>query len=223
MKTSIEKRTISAELRADGSDDQMLLCGYAASFNVLSPNVQGFRERISPGAFKRTLAAKADVRCLLNHDASRIYGRTKAGTLAVAEDDRGLRFRCQLDENQQSHRDLYAAIKRGDIGECSFAFRVAPDGDVWDEAEDERGQKFIRRTLRDLDLLDVSACTYPYYADGDATTVAARIAGQNGDEAKRSRCAAIGKQILADRIKAALQAGEDDKVWLARMAGIPNN
>jgi HK97 family phage prohead protease len=225
--TGVELRTIAAaKLRAtEGDEDQMILSGYAASFNVLSANLGGFRERLMPGAFKDSLASNPDVKCLLNHDASIVLGRTKSGTLAVAEDDRGLKFACQLDENQQSHCDIHAAIKRGDISECSFAFTIPPDGDEWDESEDN-GARFVRRTIKRCNLLDVSAVTYPAYNAAGATAVAARFADQTGDELRKKRIADAAKAVLGDRdkrIAEALRECNADAVWLERLADIPNN
>ena len=56
QKGSIEKRSFAAELRAT-DDAKFEVCGYAASFNVLSRNLGGFKERISRGAFYRSLKA----------------------------------------------------------------------------------------------------------------------------------------------------------------------
>jgi HK97 family phage prohead protease len=220
--TGIEKRAV-AGLRAESQGEELALVGRAASFNVLSPNLQGFRERIAPGAFTRSLAKQVDIKCLLNHDPSLILGRTKSGTLKVWQDDRGLNYRCQLDHNQQMHRDLHSAIKRGDLDQCSFSFSLADgDGDFWDEGE-ENGERFVRRTLRNLDLLDVSPVTFPYYDSEGATAVAARHAGGVTDAARRARCAAIGEAIRADRIASAGRDVAEDLKWLRRMAEIPRN
>ena len=65
------------------------------------------------------------------------------------------------------------------MDECSYGFRVAPNGDQWDEAEDENGQRYQRRTLRDLNLIDVSAVCYPA---GNETSVVARAAADSTDD-----------------------------------------
>src|SRR5438128_11032112 len=86
-----ETRALSGiELRVDAGAPPKLV-GYAAVFNSKSLDLGGFIEIVRPGAFKRTLAAGADVRALVNHDPNLIIGRNKAGTLDVAEDDRGLK------------------------------------------------------------------------------------------------------------------------------------
>ena len=177
MSTKIEKRSLSAELRAESQGDEMSIAGYAALFNNNSKDLGGFKERIAPGAFTRSLAEGADVKCLINHDPSQLLGRAKNGTLKLEQDSRGLKFRCILNPDSQAHRDLHAAIKRGDMDECSFAFTVVDD--VWDEAQDENGLRYQRRTLRDLNLMDVSAVTYPAY---NATSVGARAVADYGDD-----------------------------------------
>lgn len=174
---TIERR-YAAELRvgaaADGSGagDEMSLVGYAARFNSPSKDLGGFRETVAPGAFTRALAANADVRCLFNHDSNRVLGRSIAGTLTMKEDDQGLWFRCMLDPNNTEHRNLHSSVKRGDINECSFAFTPNGEkGDHWEDRQDESGKYYISRTLKDVNLIDVSAVTHPAY---DTTSLQAR-------------------------------------------------
>ena len=121
----IEMRTFEASLRAASTDDledddDLEIVGCAASYNVLSGDVGGFRERLAPGCFSRALREEQDVRCLFNHSADKILGRVSSGTLKLSDSPKGLMFRCKLDPNQQAHRDLHASIKRGDVSGCSF-------------------------------------------------------------------------------------------------------
>src|SRR4051812_13150212 len=75
-----------AELRAD--KDKRTIVGHAAVFN--SPTDLGwFREQIRPGAFAESVKVD-DVRALFNHNPDHVLGRNKAGTLKLAEDDKGL-------------------------------------------------------------------------------------------------------------------------------------
>ena len=121
----MEYRYIPAtELRASqGDEGSMIISGYAARFGVLSHNLGKFREKIDPGAFQRSLQSDRDVSCLFNHSPSAILGRKKNGTLAVSEDGRGLKFRCNV-ANTTTGRDVYNLIKRNDISDCSFAFEI---------------------------------------------------------------------------------------------------
>jgi HK97 family phage prohead protease len=174
-KGSIERRSFAGELRAADAT-KFEISGYAASFGVLSRDLGGFKERLAPGCFKRSLAAGDDVKALFNHDANVILGRRENGTLEVSEDERGLKFRVRLNPASQQHRDIYASVQRGDISQCSFAFTVRDDAEDWEDAEDEQGKRFIRRTIRECNLMDVSAVTYPAYSENNATSVQARSA-----------------------------------------------
>jgi HK97 family phage prohead protease len=165
--TGVQRRTMAAELRTAG--DEFALTGYAATFNSLSKNLGGFREQIAPNAFKRSLASKPDVKCLFNHAPDNVLGRTKSGTLELSTDSHGLKFRCQLDKNSQYHKDIYSAVKRGDIDECSFAFTLPTGGQTWtDSIDSETNEKISLRTITDADLIDVSVVTYPAYNETQA-------------------------------------------------------
>jgi len=162
----------ACELRATSQGDEMVLSGYAARFGSISKDLGGFRETVQKGAFSRSLASDQDVVCLFNHSENHVLGRRSAGTLLIGEDASGLRFRCQLDPNNTEHRNLHASVKRGDVNQCSFAFTVnGKDGCSWEDQQDERGTPFVLRTLKDVNLFDVSAVTQPAYS---GTSVSAR-------------------------------------------------
>lgn len=197
------------ELRASG--DEFAITGYAAKFNSESKDLGGFRELIAPSAFKRSLEGNADVKCLFNHDANQILGRTTSGTLKLWQDEKGLAFKNELDPANSAHKNLYASVKRGDINECSFAFTVPKGGQVWSdkqiEGTDGRGVDdfYAVRTLTDLNLLDVSAVTYPAYND---TNVSARSKVMFED-AQEVRSAADGVHAaVAERLEEARKATE---------------
>lgn len=220
MKQEIRTCSVQVAVRAvlaKDEDDAKLfqLEGVAASYDVLSPDVQGFRERIQKGAFQKSLGEGHDVRCLFNHDPSHVLGRTKSGTLSIFDLPKGLGFRCMLDAQNTQHQNVYQMVSRGDISQMSFAFSLPYDnGDEWDEAiDDETGEKFVRRTLKNVKLHDVSPVTYPYYSTEGATSVDARARLQSSaekiDDFHRRRCAEIGRDLEADfqrRIAAAHEA-----------------
>jgi HK97 family phage prohead protease len=162
MAKKIERRTYTVrdvEARADG--EGMRLAGYAAVFNDSSVPLP-FKESIAPGAFRKTLSETPDVRLLINHEGLPL-ARTKNGTLKLEEDDRGLRFEADLADTQEG-RDIYELVKRGDVDQMSFAFRV-----IRQKWNDDRS----RRVLTEVSLADgdVSVVTYPAYP---TTTVQAR-------------------------------------------------
>jgi hypothetical protein len=153
------------ELRVtkDAATKTAKLNGYAAVFNQLSEDLGGFREKIDPGAFARTIKTD-DIRALFNHDPNHVLGRSTAGTLRLKEDGKGLNFECDLPDTQCA-RDLQVSIERGDISQCSFGFIT--NADNWENNADGS----VTRTLRDVSCRDVSPVTFPAYPQ---TSVKAR-------------------------------------------------
>jgi len=142
------------ELRAGETDDSpQVLVGYAALYDELSEDLGGFRERIAPGAFAKSLGG--DVRALFNHDPNLIIGRTKSKTLTLSEDQRGLRAEITL-PNTSAARDLLESVQVGNVDQMSFGFRTRSDS--WDEVDGK-----IVRTLLEVELFDVSPVTFPAY------------------------------------------------------------
>jgi HK97 family phage prohead protease len=169
MKSKLEKRSFKVEVRSDEPAAAPRIVGYAAVYNELSgpiPDGRGgtFRERIAPGTFAAALAAAPDVRLLVNHEPTHVLARTKSGTLRLTDDETGLRIDADPPDTQFA-RDLLVTMRRGDMDQMSFGFYVTDD--EWDEADGE-----IIRTLRGLNIDDVSVVTYPAY---EATAVEVRL------------------------------------------------
>ena len=163
---NIEKRIVfsdAVELRAEGNGPPSIV-GYAAVFGRMSENLGGFREVIKKGAFKRSIREGADVRALVDHDPSKILGRTTSGTLKLKEDEAGLLATITPPDTSVG-RDIVESIRRGDVSQMSFAFATVKD--QWEFDQDGPDT----RTLIDVDLFDVSAVTYPAYPD---TSIAVR-------------------------------------------------
>jgi HK97 family phage prohead protease len=222
MSNKIERRFCNSTLRAsddedDDEDGPLFLDGYAATFDSLSNDLGGFKERLQAGCFSRALQERQDVRCLRNHNPDFVLGRTKNGTLRLAEDKTGLNFRCMLDRNNPEHVSLHASVKRGDIDSMSFAF--IQKAQSWTDEKDENGETCAIRNIKDCDLRDVSPVCYPAYK---ATSVSARmdmmfpegvpeefevrssglivpkryLAGVNGEESERRRAILLKSQSL---------------------------
>lgn len=156
---------MNIERRASGqvSTDSGRMVGYASVYGPLSEDLGGFRERIAPTAFTRSLESQADVRALVNHDSTLVLGRRSAGTLRLTSDSTGLRV--EIDPPNTTYAgDLRELISRGDVSQMSFGFFVRQD--EWTTENDTRV-----RIVRDLDLVEVSVVTIPAYPD---TTIALR-------------------------------------------------
>lgn len=142
-------------------NEKMIVEGYALRFNTLSNDLGGFVETISPQALED--ADLSDVRCLIDHDPSKVLGRTTSETLSLKVDDEGLYFRCRLPDTSYS-RDLYENIRLGNINQCSFGFVLDEGGDTVERRDDG----LFKRTLNKIrSLFDVSVVTYPAYNDTD--------------------------------------------------------
>ena len=198
MNTTPEVWSARVEVRAA---EDFCLEGIAAGYGTTAVIGGAYRETVASGAFTQSLRDNVDVRCLLNHSADMVLGRSKYGTLKLTDTAKGLAFRCQLDRNNSQHRDVYAQVQRGDLDACSFAFYVPDGGDTWDYSN----KALPLRTLRNVKLVDVSIVTFPAYSDG--TSVDARHA-KDWDEARRVRCREQGEKIDADNRRRCRELGE---------------
>jgi hypothetical protein len=178
----LETRTFKVRARPGGSDAPGEISGYAAVFNQLSDDLGGWREIVAPGAFTASLQAGRDVRALFNHDPNYVLGRTKSGTLSLAEDDLGLAFRAILPGARWA-QDLAESMARGDIDQCSFAFYATRD--EWATLDGAPVRKLI-----EVELVDVSVVTVPAYPQTIAQVRAALERAQNDSEAASQAAAA---------------------------------
>lgn len=156
-----EVRALAAPIDVRAGDTVQTVAGYAAVFNSVTDIGGYFREQIAPGAFDAALSA--DIRALFNHDTAHVLGRSTAGTLRLASDERGLAVEIDMPDTSTA-RDLVTSMKRGDISGMSFGFAVTKQS--WDESGDTP-----LRTIEAVDLFEVSIVTFPAYAD---TEVAVR-------------------------------------------------
>lgn len=179
--TKIEKRTalLGVETRAEEGGKRTLV-GYAAVFNSPADIGGWWIERIEPGAF--TQALSADVRALVDHDTGRVIGRTKSGTLRLSEDAKGLAVEIDI-PNTTDGNDLWELVERGDISGMSFGFIVTKQ--EWDETVEPP-----IRTIKEVELLEVSAVAFPAFDD---TTI-----GKRALEEHRAAVAAAAEENKPD-------------------------
>jgi HK97 family phage prohead protease len=133
-------------------------------------NLGWFDEIIERGALDN--ADLKDVRFLVNHNTdmiplARSRNNNANSTMQMSVDEQGMAIRVNLDtENNSDAKNLYSAIKRGDITGMSFMFSI--DSEEWDDLESEHPTRRIKEIGR---VLEVSAVTFPAY---DATEISAR-------------------------------------------------
>jgi HK97 family phage prohead protease len=180
------------EIREDASG--MFLEGYAALFNSRSENLGGFTETIQPGAFRASLKSRNDVKLLWNHDSGAVMGSTRAGTLTLTEDERGLKVSATLPDTTYG-RDARELVRRGDVTGFSFGFSMpARGGDEWSSDGTERVLKSVR-------LHEVSLVAFPAYP---ATNGTATVRGLD----KIAQRANVDADALADALLK-IENGED--------------
>lgn len=181
----IERRFVPAhdllDIQVRGSGGFTSIRGYAAVFYSAVVDGSEFKlfegtvERIRRTAFNRALEEKHDVRCLFNHAADNLLGRTSNGTCVLSVDPVGLKYDCQFNRNDPDHQRVVAKIERGDLTGSSFAFR--PTKVSWQKLPDGTDVRWIE----DLALIDVGPVTFPAY---EATTSFVR----SDIEAERAIC-----------------------------------
>lgn len=170
----------------------MKITGHAAPFNSLSLDLGGFREKIRPGAFSRTIRDGHPIFAVHHHHYGNLLGSTQGRTLSLSEDDRGLYFEIELPDTSLG-RDVHALVKRGDLASMSFSFLVnGARGERWYETDDDK----IERELLDVDLLEISTVALPAYR---ASKVSARSAVSVDKQGKRN-------QMLKRQMQARLRA-----------------
>lgn len=158
------------ELRA--AADGLTFEGYAAVYDVPSARmafreIRGgapFREIIRPGAFRKSLDAKANVTLRYQHNMTALpLASTKAGTMDITDDGHGLRVRATLPDNEWG-RPVRDAIARGDIDGMSFRFQKVID--KWDTDAEGGNQRNLLEVKLDK---EVSVTEFPAYPDTIAT------------------------------------------------------
>lgn len=138
-------------------DGKKVIEGYFAVFNSETELWPGAYEEIAPEAFNNTLGN--DIRALVNHDTTLVLGRNKAGTLRLSIDSKGLWGEIEINEKDSDAINSYERVKRGDVDQCSFGFNIISEETEW------RDDGTIKWTIKEIDLHEVSVCTFPAYED----------------------------------------------------------
>ncbi len=189
LRTERAEERRECEFRLGDAGDGQTLEGYAAVFNAWTDirDSQGtYKERIAPGAFKRSLGQRTPV---LQFDHGHgLIGSLPIGVPTVLREDRnGLFVRARLFDNWavQPIRD---AIAGGGINGMSFRFRVVSD----DWGTDDAGET---RTINEVELLELGPVVFPAYQQ---TSVAVRsLMGALDDETRAALRDALGTSVVA--------------------------
>ena len=149
----VRTNSVDFEVRAEG--DGMTFTGYASVFNSPSEDLGGFIEYVAPGAFKRSLQSRNEVKLLWNHDSGEPLASLRGGTMQLVEDERGLKVTATLPQTSRG-KDVAELLRTKVIDSMSFGFNVIKDS--WSRD----GQT---RTLESVRLFEVSIVSFPAYAE----------------------------------------------------------
>ena len=132
-----------------------------------------------------------DVRFLVNHNTdmiplARSRNNNAKSTMQLSPDEQGMAIRVNLDvENNAEAKSLYSAVERGDITGMSFMFTVGED--TWEDLDSDHPTRQIRKINR---VFEVSAVTFPAYAQTSITARGLSDALESGKESLESARAA---------------------------------
>lgn len=199
MTATMEKRDTDnlvrhLEFRVEKSADGLTLDGYGAVFDQwtdIEDAVGVYRERIAPGAFKRTLGMRMPI-LQFDHGSHPLIGSIPLGRITnISEDDHGLRVKARLSDNWlvQPVRD---AIRDGGITGMSFRFRILDES--WERS---RNDGMEERTIREVELYEVGPVVFPAY---EQTSVGVR---------SRAVLSALEDAEIRGEIATILAAGTD--------------
>ncbi len=163
-------RAYNFEIRAESNEKNGdHIVGRPIVYNSMT-DLGWFNEIIEAGALDKTNLK--DVRFLVNHNTdmiplARSRNNNENSTMQLTVDKDGMAIRVNLDtENNTEARNLYSAIKRGDITGMSFMFTI--DDEEWENLESDHPTRHIRKIGT---VFEVSAVTFPAY---ESTEISAR-------------------------------------------------
>ena len=184
----------SGEFITRENSEEKVIEGYFAVFNSNYELWDGATESIAEGAFDSSISN--DIRALTNHDTTLVLGRTKANTLELKTDSHGLWGRVRINPNDSDAVNTYERVKRGDVDQCSIGFMIRS------EETDFRADGSVHWTITDVELFEVTVCTFPAYEE---TSVSAR---HRDAEELQKRTSEAWKLKMHDRLK---KSNEEEK------------
>lgn len=168
--------------------------GYFAKFNEFYEVCKGWKEKISPGAFRNYLQSGGEIKVLWNHNSDIVMGSRSNGTALFREDEIGLWASVEINPKDSASMDGVARIDRRDVTGCSFGFDIEQlettyedDGTIVDDIKSV------------FPLYEVSPCTFPAY---EGTEIYKRNAEQRDEQLKKfkERSFAAWKSKIAEKL-----------------------
>lgn len=157
-------RTARFKTREETETGDLILSGYFIKFDEVTELWPGYFEVIKREGVEKAIQ-NADIRALFNHDDSLVLGRTGNGTVTLGVDEIGLFGDIIINKEDPQAIGAYARVQRGDVIGCSFGF-IPIKIDT-----EERADGSYLDTILELEIFEVSPCTFPAYPQ---TEIAAR-------------------------------------------------
>lgn len=157
-------RTAQFKTREETETGDLILSGYFIKFDEVTELWPGYFEVIKREGVEKAIQ-NADIRALFNHDDSLVLGRTGNGTVTLGVDEIGLSGDIIINKEDPQAIGAYARVQRGDVVGCSFGF-IPIKIDT-----EERADGSYLDTILELEIFEVSPCTFPAYPQ---TEIAAR-------------------------------------------------
>ena len=179
--------TTQFKTRSDESG-RLILEGYFIKYGVETELWPGFFELIEKSAVDKALGNKPDVRALFNHDSNLCLGRTGNKTLQLKSDNIGLFGVIEINSSDPDAVGAHARIDRQDVNGCSFGFIELAFEIV------ERNDGTVLKIVKDMELLEVSPCTFPAYPQ---TEISAR---KQGYEEFKKEALNARKKLLKEKL-----------------------
>ena len=152
------------QTREEQESGDLILSGYFIKFDEETELWPGYFEVIKREGVEKAIK-DADIRALFNHDHSLVLGRTGNDTVRLGVDDVGLFGDIIINKDDPQAVGAYARVQRGDVVGCSFGFFPIKIN------TEERDDGSYLDTILELEIFEVSPCTFPAYPQ---TEIAAR-------------------------------------------------
>jgi len=157
-------QTRICEVRA--AETPLLIEGLAIPYDTPA-EVGGYTEIVRAGALDGV--SLDDVLLCCNHNMLEVPLARSPKTMTLTITCAGLEFRANLPDTEQG-REVYIAVKRGDLTKMSFAFTIAENGEIF-----ENNTRTITKIER---IFEISPVNFPAYND---TAVFARNKADKGE------------------------------------------
>lgn len=175
-------RTAQFKTREETETGDLILSGYFIKFDEVTELWPGYFEVIKREGVEKAIQ-NADIRALFNHDDSLVLGRTGNGTVTLGVDEIGLFGDIIINKEDPQAIGAYARVQRGDVIGCSFGFIPIKIN------TEERADGSYLDTILELEIFEVSPCTFPAYPQ---TEIAARQ--KDFESQKRANREALDKR-----------------------------